>query len=134
MTLTTEELNSNAMFVFMKYHLDNGGTIPDYNTFITNYNYTIPNGDFTQDLVIDWWGLSTTEPTTTSLKSTYSLSDLTTVEHFYEDVQWIKQQSPAVVTTDRTNLTAYAPDGALVYDKNDNKLYIMDGGSWVALT
>lgn len=122
------------MFVFMKYHLDNGGTIPNYELFRTNYTYIIPNNDFTQDLVIDWWGLSTTEPSTASLKSTYSLSDLSTVEHLWGDIQWIKHQAPAVVTYDRTDLTAYAPEGALVYDKNDNKLYILLSGAWTALT
>jgi hypothetical protein len=134
MTLTTEEMNSNAMFVFMKYHLDNGGTVSNYNTFSTNYSFTIPNGDYTNDLVIDTWELSSTQPIVADLKSTYSLSDLEDVEHIWEDIQWLQKQQPAVTTYDRVELTSYAVEGNLLYDKNDNKLYVMTDGSWVSLT
>lgn len=132
MVLTNQEFIENAMYVFMKYHQDEGYTIDNYLTFQQNYDYNI---DVNQDVTISRWDLESTEPNISTLKSTYSLSDLDTIEHIYEDILYLqKSKYTALTTYDRLELTDYAQEGHILYDKNDSKLYIFTDNAWVALT
>ena len=127
MVLTNLELWQNATSCFAKYHLDNGGTITDYRTCASLVEYTINPSD--REMTITWWGYSTTEPTTSDLKTTYSVSDFATLDHQFEDI--IAVETPGILTTDdRVFLTDYASQGQLIFDSTDLKLYVFNGTIW----
>lgn len=131
MVLTDQELIENAMYVFMKHHQDEGYMIENYLTFSLQYDYLVQSNSVS----ITRWDLLSPEPDMTDLKSTYSVSDLVDVKHIYEDVLYLQNSKhTALTTTDRLELTDYAQEGSLVYDKNDSKLYIFTSGAWVVLT
>lgn len=130
MVLTDQELIDNAKYVFLKYHQDEGYIIQNYLTFQLNYEYLVSNGELT----ITRWDLDSAEPTTTYLKTTYSVSDLDAIKHICEDVLYLQNSKyTALTTTDRLELTDYALEGCLVYDKNDSTLYIFTDGNWISV-
>lgn len=127
MVLTNIELWQNATSCFAKYHLDNGGTITDYETCGSMVQYTIDASS--QLMTITTWSYSTTQPAVASLKSTYSVSDFATINHYFEDIDALK--NPGVLSTDdRVFLTDYATQGDMVYDTTVSKLYFFNGTIW----
>lgn len=127
MVLTNYELWTNATACFAKYHLDNGGTITNYNTCQFMVEYTINEIDY--EMTITKWDYSTTQPSVAFLKTTYSVSDLATINHYFEDINAIRFGG-VLFTNDRIFLTDYALKGTMIYDTIDDKMYIFNGTIW----
>ena len=127
MVLTNYELWANSIACFAKYHLDNGGTITNYNTCQYMVDYTISEID--QEMTITRWDYSTTQPSVATLQSTYSVSDLATINHYFEDISALRLGG-ILFTNDRTFLTDYATRGSMIYDTTNDYLYVFNGTIW----
>jgi hypothetical protein len=136
MPLTDQELIDNFNAVVCQYHLDNSGTITNYQTAVqqASLTYTIP--DFST-LEIDRWDFSSPEPTIATLKSTYTLTDpdLADMIDVMQDLNELTGKGTGNTSTDhRTRLTPSASVGDRVWDTDLSTLYMFNGTSWIAIT
>jgi uncharacterized membrane protein YdfJ with MMPL/SSD domain len=136
MTLTDQQLIDNFNAVVCQYHLDNSGTITNYQTAIQQASLTYDASDFST-MEIDRWDFSTTEPTIATLKSTYTLTDpdLADMIDVLQDLNELTSKGTLNTSTDHlTKLTPNASVGDRAWDTDLTTLYMFNGTSWIAIT
>jgi hypothetical protein len=128
--LTAEELRDNALYVLLKYCQDQGYN-PDFSTFLTLLDWSIsPEGE----LDIQRWDVpNVAQPSTSSLKSSYTLEAIANIQHLWKDYLSLRSSPRVLVTTDKAILEAYAPLGTLIYDEEALKLFIKASQGWQPL-